>query len=265
MARLPLPRLQEPGHLAVDSRAVESPVPDPGQVEDALAQDAQVFQLLDHACQHRFGQTVHLPEQAGPGTEQGQAALPPSEVRHRRRQPGGHQRRGLPQAPPFSAVRVGQAFLQAGLLELVQAVEVGGALAEVGPFLHPVGGRHVHEHLDGGAGRQTAEEALQDDAHLLDGGVGGGADVAGLDLPDAAQGGVPGIAGLLEQDDAVFGVADHRAVRQQRGERPLVFAHQFQMPVCRGFAHVTAPAPAAARWAPWPAVSTGVSAAPGNP
>ena len=36
------------------------------------------------------------------------------------------------------------------------------------------------------------------------------------------------VAWLLEQEDAVSGVADHRAVWQQGGEGAVVFAHDFQ-------------------------------------
>ena len=86
----------------------------------------------------------------------------------------------------------------------------------------------MHERLDGRPRQQAAEEALEDGRHLLDRGVGDGADVPGLHLPDAAEGGVPGVARLLEQEDAVSGVADHRAVRQQGGEGAVVFAHDFQ-------------------------------------
>ena len=164
------------------------------------------------------------PQQGLFALEQGQGALLAPQVGHRRRQPGGHQRRGIAQAPAFGAVGVRQALADGGFLELVERIDVRRVLAEVRPARHVVGGRHVHEDLDCGAGQQAAKEALEDDGHLRHRLVGDGADVARLHAPRAAQGGVPRVARFLEQDDAVFRVANHRTVRQQQGERAMVGA-----------------------------------------
>ena len=197
---------------------------DARQVEDAFAQDPQFAELGHDLREHRFGQTVHAPQQVLLSLEQRQGALLAPQVGHRRRQPGGHQRRGVAQAPALGAVGVRQALADGRFLELVEAVQVRRVLAEVRPARHRVGGRHVHEYLDGGAGQQAAKEALEDRRHLADGFVGDGADVARLHAPRTAEGGVSRVVGLLQENHPVVGVADHRAVRQQGGEGAMVGA-----------------------------------------
>ena len=49
-------------------------------------------------------------------------------------------------------------------------------------------------------------------------------DVARLHFPHAAQGGIARVVGFLQQDHAVFRVADSRAVRQQQSKRRMVGA-----------------------------------------
>ena len=220
--------MDKPRNLAVDTPAVKPLVTHARHVEDALAEDPELFQFLDDSLQNRLGHAVHLPEERLLAAKEGERSLLPSQVRYRRRQTCGHEGGGLSKPPASGTVRVRQAFFKARFLELVQAVEVGGVLPELGPRLHPVGRRHVHEDLDGGTGGQGAKEALQDSRHLHDRSVGYGADVSRLHLPDAPQARFPRVPGLLEEQDAVFRTAYHRAVRQERRERPVVFVHQVE-------------------------------------
>ena len=110
--RLSLPGLQQPRDLTVDTDAIQTLMADTRHVQDALAQHPELFQLLCHARKHRLGQSVQIPEQALLPSEKGKSPLLPPRVRDRRRQPGRHERRGLPETPAFRAVGVRQAFLE---------------------------------------------------------------------------------------------------------------------------------------------------------
>ena len=222
--RLPLPGLQEPRNLPLHAGAVEAFVLDPRHVEDAFADHPQLPQLRQHLLQHRLGYPVHASQQPLFPLEQGERPLLPSQVGNRRRQARRYQRRGFPQPPAPGAVRMRQAFLQRRLLKLFEAVNVRPALAVVAPPVHPVGRHHVHQHLYRRPRYQAAKQVLQHRRHLFHRSVGNGPDVARLHFPHAAQGGVTRVVGFLQQNHAVFRVADARAVRQQQGKRRMVGA-----------------------------------------
>ena len=117
--RLPLPGLKQPRCLPVDAGAVQALVTDACHVEDALAQDTQVFKLFDHPRKHRFGQAVQLPEQGPLPSKQGECPLLAPGVGNGSRQSRRHERRRLPEPPALGAVGVRQSFFEAGLLKLV--------------------------------------------------------------------------------------------------------------------------------------------------
>ena len=185
-----LPRLQQAGDFPLDAGAVQPLVTHARHVQDALAQHAQFFELLGHPRQHRFRHPVQVAQQLVLGAKQRQAPLPSPQVGDRRRQPRRHQRRRVAQPPAPGAVGVRHALFHVRFLELVEAVQVRRVLAEVRPPLHPVGRRHVHDHLDRRPRNQAAEQALEHHRHLLHRGVRDRPHVARPHLPHAAQAGV---------------------------------------------------------------------------